>query len=223
FEPGPLCVFAMLCGAALGLRSESREKSQPKIISIAALSAVMIFLIAAALGIIAPISIAESTAQRGDDYFRDAKTAQAAKTLHDAFDLLWIPNADYAYRAAVVMEQANLPAEQIRALLDAAVHADPMSIRYLQARAEFELHQPQPDAVAIIRDFEKIIELNPNEVSLHKEFADALIILGEKQRAIEQLQVAIHYNDLLSPDEPKRLATLQIQAIQQQIDQLNHK
>jgi regulator of sirC expression with transglutaminase-like and TPR domain len=92
-----------------------------------------------------------------------------------------------------------------------------MSVHYLLDRAEFELRQPQPDTAAIIRDFDQIIQLDPNEVSHHLDFANALLRLGHRQQAIEQFQAAIRYNDLLDPNEPKRLTPSQVQAIEEQM------
>ncbi|HEY1629371.1 MAG TPA: hypothetical protein VGF52_05900, partial [Tepidisphaeraceae bacterium] len=127
------------------------------------------------------------------------------------------PNADLADRAAEVMEQANLPAAQVLAMYDAAVAADPMSVRYLLHRAEFEFRQPQPDAASIIRDFEKIVQLDPNQVSQRLEFAGVLLRFGHRQQAVEQFQAALHYNDLLELNDPKRLTQAQIESIQRQI------
>jgi tetratricopeptide (TPR) repeat protein len=216
FEPGPMCLLAMLSGAALGIRG-TPQKSGPIFISIATLCATTAFIIAAALGIIVPISISEAAAQRANDDLRDGRAALAATELKNAFDSLWIPNADLADRAAEVMEQANLPAAQVLAMYDAAVADDPMSVRYLLHRAEFEFRQPQPDAASIIRDFEKIVQLDPNQVSQRLEFAGVLLRFGHRQQAVEQFQAALHYNDLLELNDPKRLTQAQIESIQRQI------
>jgi len=222
FEPGPMCTFAMLSGAVLGIKSESKGR-RSNAISISAFFAITIFLIASGIAIVAPICVAESFALRGEENLHLGQTTSAAAANQDAFKSLWIPNSDYAYRAAIAMQQTNLSHEKIRAAFDAAVHADPMSIRTLRSRAEFELSQPQPDQRSVIDDYEKILALDPSGVSARIEFAYALMKLGKTADAIEQFQNALRYNDELAPDEPKRLSPHEIAVLQRQIDEMSQK
>ena len=58
----------------------------------------------------------------------------------------------------------------------------------------------------MIADFEKVMELNPNEVSLRLEYAHGLEMLHLLPEAKRQFKLALHYNDLLDKAEPKRLS-----------------
>jgi hypothetical protein len=222
FEPGPMCMFAALIGAALGAKSRA-ARNHSIAISISAFCALIIFLIGSAIVIVAPIVIAESFAQRGDDDIRNGQLSAGADELRKAFEQSWIPNADYAFRSANAMQQIIPPSPQAQEMLDAAAQADPMSIRTLLSRAAYRFSQPHPDASAVISDFETALALDPNEVSIHQQFADALERFGQPQRAIAELESALHYNSLLSPDEPKRLSAQELAKIQQRINGINHR
>ncbi len=221
FEPGPMCLFAMLLGAALGARGAARGHAVgPRWLPGAALAAGVALWVAAAVGVVVPVGLAEAKAGHGDEELAAGNASTAGAALKDAFETLWIPNADYAYRAATAFQQAGAAPRQVRPLLNSAISADPMSAAYRRARANFELHLAQPDPRQIIEDYERTISLDPNDVSAHRDFADALLKLGQRQRAIEQYRAALRYNDLLATEEPKRLSSSQIAAIEQQIQSL---
>lgn len=219
FEPGPMCTFAMLAGTALATDDAESGTKRIRTLTLPRMGFFLaaILWLAAALGVVLPIGLAESLARRADENLRQAKPATAAQQLQAAFEQCWIANADYAYRAALAMQQAGMPPDRVRMMLDAAISADPMSVQYYRARAEHELRQPQPDPRRVITDFEKVIALNPNDVLARCDFADVLALFGLRQRAIEQYRAALHCNDLLDPADPRRLTASQIADIQQRM------
>jgi Tfp pilus assembly protein PilF len=119
------------------------------------------------------------------------------------------------------MDQAHVPAEQVRAMLDAASNSDPMRGEYARDAAMHELRQRSPDADRIIGNFERAVRLDPNSVRTHREFADALAVLGRTERAIDEYREALRCNEMLAPEEPKRLSPREITLIEQRIRTLN--
>src|SRR5262249_40406635 len=121
FEPGPMCVFAMLIGAVVGARYEPTSSSR------AGAGVALILGIAlwcgAAIGVVIPIAQTESTAQQANDEIRANRINSASSRLRNAFEGLWIPNSDYAFRAAVAMQQAGMPDDAMK-MLAAAIVAD---------------------------------------------------------------------------------------------------
>ncbi|HEY7091354.1 MAG TPA: hypothetical protein VH518_24875 [Tepidisphaeraceae bacterium] len=225
FEPGPMGVFAMLVGAALGGRTPVTETDVDRGRGIPALALITAsaLWISAALAVVVPIGIAESSAQRGDVLLRNRQARSAAELYRGAYQNLWIPNADYAYRAAMALASspsAATSANEIRLLLDNAIAANPMNVSFYRRRAELELARESPDAQRVTADFDRAIELDPNDVSGHLDYADALVRLGLGQRAIEQYRTALLFNDQLGPDEPKRLSQAKIEQIRRKMQTL---
>jgi predicted Zn-dependent protease len=212
-------VFALLTGAALGARGgEGAAVSRPSRAAPAvALTIGLLLWLAAALGVVVPVGIAESRAQRGDDMIRTRQARSASGQFRSAFESLWIPNADYAYRAALALAPVPGAARESRALLDAAIATDPINVTYYRTRAQFELAQPAPDPARVTADFDRATRLDPNDVSTHLDYAEALVRLGLGQKAIEEYRTALAFNDLLDPAEPKRLSQAKIEQIRQRI------
>ncbi|HVT87393.1 MAG TPA: O-antigen ligase family protein [Tepidisphaeraceae bacterium] len=221
FEPGAMFVFIAICGAVLGARTDRTERAIfSRAIAAAACAVATILWMAVGIGFVAPIAVAEQRAAQADNQIRSGRADQASIGLQEAFQSLWIPNADYAYRSAVAMQYANLPAEKAAAMLDAAIAADPMSPAYHRARATLELRQTTPNEQRVIDEFQQMLSIDPNDVSAHLDFADALARFGDRQRAVEQYQAALKYNDLLDPTEIKRLPSDKYKAIEEKIRSL---
>jgi O-antigen ligase len=216
FEPGVMGVFAALVGASLGLRAQAAEYDS-RARALVGLSLAVLLWLAAAIGLFAPVALAESSARRGDELIRAQQPRAAAMQFRRAFEQLWIPNADYPYRAAIALARAGAPADQIRVLLDTAIAANPMDGGFHRTRAKLELEQSNPDANRIIESYQEATALDPNDVWLHLEFADALVQLGMKAHALDEYRQALRYNDLLGPDEPKRLPPAELQRVQGKI------
>lgn len=218
FEPGPMCLLAMVGGAAVGIRSrESQVEKSSRTGAAVAMGLINAAWIVAAVGLVIPIVIAERTAQAGDDLTRAGDPRAAVPMLRNAFETLWIPNSDYAFRAAMAMQYAHVAPDLIRPILDQAVIADPMFSANYRLRAELALRPPNRDVAAAIADLKHALMLDPDNISLRQELADALAIDGQKQAAIAEFRESLRYNDLLAPDEPKRLSATQVDQIEQRI------
>jgi tetratricopeptide (TPR) repeat protein/predicted membrane protein len=198
YETGPMMLFALLAGSALGLR---RGPAKPGRLAAVGLIPAVAVWIAAALGLVLPVVQAEALAQQGDDDLRASHLDEAADLYQQAYRDHVPYNSDYLYRAASAL--AHEPRDNraaVKALLDEAIAENPSSVVYYLSRAGV-----QTNVDAVKADFEKALELNPNEVSIYLDFADALARFGQLADAAEQDELALKYNDLLPTEEPKRL------------------
>jgi len=233
FEPGLLCLFALLAGSALGVRQPSvAGRRRRGGIAIGILVIACAVWIAAAIGLYIPTAAAESDAHRGDTAMRQNRLGEA----FGAYNSAWLDmkiNADYAFRAAQALHYeaaavlrsggnqiSAVPAMalQIQALYDIAIERNPKAVSPYLWRASFALMMHDPDQV--IHDFDQALELNPNEVSIRLDYARALKSLRKPAEAKEQLRKALWFNDQLDRAEPKRLSDEQVKAINKEIASL---
>ncbi len=235
FEPGPCCLFCILIGAALGIRLGNPPVRKPHISrsAIAALAATGAIWISALIWIAIPTARAESAAELGDDQLRGGYYQAAAEEYGYAYQLQPL-NADYAYRAgralhfsigppvplsdAHQLDHAVRLKKEIIAWYSIAISKDPALLAAYHLRAIFWLQMDDPDAM--IADFNKVMELNPNDVSLRLEYAHDLEMFHLRSQAKKQFQLALAYNDQLDPAEPKRLSQAQVDTINKEIDSL---
>jgi hypothetical protein len=80
--------------------------------------------------------------------------------------------------------------------------------------ANLRLHGEHPDIAAVRNDFETILKLNPNDVSFHIQFANALTRFGMQNEAGMQYRAALAANDALPIGEPRRLTAAQVADLQ---------
>ena len=214
FEPGPMMLFAMLAGSALGARGGATIVGTRRRAIVQFTLAAGLWT-AAAFALAGPVVMAEGTAHDGDDQFRAGRYDAASVNYLQAFHT--VPyNAAYGYRAGLALAyEPNRNSRIIRDLLDQAIAANPSAVIYYLSRARID--GEQRDVAAMKADFSKALELNPNEVSIHLDYADALRDLGRSADAVEQDELALKYNDLLQPDEPKRLTPQRVAEIQKLI------
>jgi tetratricopeptide (TPR) repeat protein len=201
FETGPLMLFAFLAGGALGVRGQFAAPRQWKAVGLLA-GAAVIWIVAAA-GLAVPVILAEALAQQGDAALRGSHFDAAAADYLAAYHQ--VPyDADYVFRAALAdaYDPRRSP-QTVQTLLSQAIAVDPAQVNYYLTRAQLEADRQMPAAMK--QDFPKALELNPNEVSIHLQYADALMRMRQPAAAAEQDLLAMHYNDLLSPREPKRM------------------
>ncbi len=222
-EPGPLILFAVVLGAALGVRTPSaagtKRKSNAMIGGVFGAAALAWVVAIAALVI--PIADAEQRADEADDAIRHGRVDEAAKMFEAAAKEVRC-NADYAYRSATAMIQASAPAEQVKAMLEMAIAADPAGVVYYLTRAGFERRLPQPDAAAVRADYDRALRLDPQNIPARLDYAEALMKLGDPAAAAEQYRLALATNDAYHPDEPKRLDPDRVRQIKETIAQLEH-
>ena len=219
FETGPMFLFAMLAGAALGTRLDESRTANRSMAASALASGTLAWL-GAAIGIAAPVAIAECEAQKGDDAIRAGSPSAAVEHFRRASNATWIPNGDYAFRTARAMVLGGYPPDQVRAMLGLATERSPMNPAYPRLLAEYELRQASPDQSLVAGAYERVVALDPNDVSAHLDFARALEKFGRNDDARRQYEEAIRLNDLMDPAEPERLSRHKIEEIRSTIARL---
>ncbi|MDB5173173.1 MAG: lipid core-O-antigen ligase-like enyme [Phycisphaerales bacterium] len=201
FEPGPLLLFTLLTGSAMGIRLAGNEPVikgaapvQPRSrVAWVGLCAGGLLWLGALFGLVVPVASAEGMAHDADDNAREGaamlapgrgqnveqglkRLSAGARQMSDAFARLPM-NADYAARAARMMIAARLgqsDPKRVRQMLDAAVAADPSSVSNLTMRAQFELSPEVHDPAGARRDYEHALALDPNNVRLRLDYARQL-------------------------------------------------
>ena len=219
FEPGPLCLVGVLLGSALGIRMGNPPVRQPGIspLAIAGLAMTSVAWLAAANWVVIPIARAEAAAQLGDEKLRAGDFSAACDEYAYATTVLPY-NADYPYRAARALQISIGPPVpltdpgqidrairlrgQIQTWYAIAIARDPTFLAAHHLRAIFALQMY--DSKQMIADFDRVLQLNPNEASLRLEYAHDLELLHLLPQAREQFKLALTYNQLLDPDDPKR-------------------
>lgn len=235
FEPGPMCLFGILVGTALGIRLGNPPVRKPHIsrIAIGALAATCVIWFVAAGWIVVPVYRAEAAARLGDEQLR-AGHFQAASDEYGYADLILPMNADYAFRAGRALQASIGPAvplsdpeeldrairlkKQIISWYSIAIDKDPVLLAAYHLRAILWLQTGNPDQM--IADFDKVMQLNPNEVSLRLEYARDLELFHLLPQAKEQYRLALSYNEQLDKAEPKRLSRKDEEAVRREMDSL---
>lgn len=201
FEPGPLALAATLMGALIGLAVDDR-RARPNAQSLIALITAGVVMLALLVAIVIPTTVAEATARRGDRFA--ARQPARAIELYDAADR-WSPVANWSHasKAARVAMLAGDP--RAGALLDRTIAADPSRASAYLDRARFRLTRQPADPAAVVADYDRALALNPNDVDVRLEYADALARLGRPREASEQIFRALAADDALDEAEPERL------------------
>ena len=222
FEPGPMFLFALLCGSALGMRAAADPARRGTGSRAAVATALAGAAAAWLLGFVVAVRVgpAEGAADAGDEALRTLSPGVAAD--HFARAAERVPfNADYAFRAAraALAHPAADPAPALT-WLDRAIAADPNRPQYWLHRAYARLRTRSPDVAAVRADYEQALRLDPNNVDVRLEYAEVLRRFGDPAAAAEQYRLALHYNDLLSPDEPKRLPPARVDEVKRAVAEL---
>jgi hypothetical protein len=232
FEPGPMFLFMFLTGAALGIRMPSlvaaglrraqSSRGSPRAARAALVAGTLAWL-ATAFVFAAPVVIAEQSAAEGDAALGARQVDRAAEGFERALSA--VPyNADYAFRAARALLYADDPrrrVDKIFPLLDRAVALDPNRAEYWLARANAEGLRPTPDAARLRAGYDAALRLDPNSVQVRLDYAALLRRVGDTAGARQQYAEALRYNDLLSPDEPKRLPPEKVAEVRKAIADLS--
>jgi hypothetical protein len=222
-EPGPLTLFAVLLGAALGVRTPSVAGARPRRgVAIAAVSIGVVAWLVAVFAVVIPVADAEDQATRANDALRQNRADLAAGLFRGAYQTLAY-NADYATRAARALMLAGAPSEQVLAMLDVALATDPYNVETYAMRAGYLQRLPSPDGDAILRDYGRALALDPNNVPLRLDYADALEKLGDPRAAAEQYRDALRHNDLLNPDEPRRLSPERVREVEEHVRRIEKR
>ena len=76
--------------------------------------------------------------------------------------------------------------------------------------ANVQLAAPSPDQAAVRADFDTVLGLNPNDVSIHIQYAHALDRFGADSDARRQYKLALDTDAALPIGEPRRLPADQV-------------
>jgi tetratricopeptide (TPR) repeat protein len=224
FEAGPMMLFAFLTGSVLGVRQPSVAGRRKNTAAAAVALLVCVVLWIAAAGFVwARTAMAEDEVADASRAARTQRPNEAARMLNEA--RLHQPlNADYAYRAAeVLMEHSPVFNSQVLELLKDAIGKNPMAVEYHLARARY-LMRSEGAMEQVKADFRRAVELNPNDVWIRVEFAEALKAggsAGDRAEAVAQYEEAIRRWGLLKEEEPKkRLFAPRVGEIREEVERL---
>jgi hypothetical protein len=225
-EAGAMMFFALLAGSALGVRQPSAAGKRRRTAAAAlALGICIVSWLVAGGFVWAPTAIAANAANDAALAQRNDHPNEAMRLFMSAYDHQPL-NADYPYRAAqAYASSSNVFNQSVLDLLSLAMKHNPRAVDYPLMRAQYLLHTPDPSAfrAQIIKDLQRVVELDPAEISLRLQYADALAGFKapeDRAGAIHQYQEAIRYNDMLKPDEPKRLGESRLNEIRKKIGAL---
>jgi len=221
YEAGPMMLFGVLAGAALGVRSRSTESDgteRSRVAPTLAFACAMLVWGAGWAMLAVPIVAAEQNAVAGDDALRASRFYEASTAYDRATD--WVPyNSDYPFRSARALLFARSDAQPVLDRLSRAVSTNPSGIDAHLMRAQFNANLNNPDAA--VRDYGDALRLNPNDVSMRLRYAETLAAFGKRTEAVEQVRTALKYDDLLDPAEPKRLDVAHKAKLRSLIDSLS--
>lgn len=139
-----------------------------------------------------------------DEVLRKAKELRIAGKDHAAIELLTQaihdnPDARLYFSRGVQFDLTDRP-EQAVADYTSAIQLDPANAKYYLNRGCILSHWLQKDKEAVC-DFEKVLELEPNNVEAHRECCMCLLILGRPNSAWQHAIDALR----LAPNDPPAL------------------
>ncbi len=226
FEAGAMFTFMALIGSAQGIAGRDEKAPISRAIMVPVAVTGVIALAGAALFFVTPILIAEQSVLIGNEMIRTAsgdQPGEAYRHFKDARDAYaaacaLVPyNADYLYKHAEAAIRCGDLQLASTGLADAR-RVNPLMIDAYLLDANLQLQQPAPDVSAVRSDFQTVVRLNPNDVSLHVQFGRALDRFGLHAEAQAQFQAALNADAALPPGEPKRLSVDQVQELKKQVN-----
>lgn len=215
FESGPLYVFALITGAALGLRSLAPDAVQVKLPRAAWVTGALVTWLAWVVMMIAfalPTALAEDLMRRGDARVRAGQFDSALRRYQAAAEM-WPSNPSYPQRAARAAQYAQAPISDIEPWLTAAIASNPYAPGLRRERARLRLEDPDRLEEAL-EDYAAAITLNPQEIALHLEYADVLERATRYAEAADHIDAALRINDAYQPDEIERLSSNRVAELQ---------
>jgi O-antigen ligase len=225
FETGPLMVFALAAGSALGARGGGRprpaaaEERPQRWPAAAGLAVAAVLWVGVGVFLFIPTAEAEQLLARADRAAQAGRHTEAAQLLVSAFDRQPM-NGDYVFRASEEAARAHAAPAEVEDLLNQAIAADPFNMSYWLRRAQVESARPQPDRAAVERDYNQALALNPHDVSTHRSFAEVLEHWGQREAARAQYQAALAANAGMEAADARRLPERSVQEIEAKIASL---
>jgi O-antigen ligase len=222
FEPGPMVLFLFLVGCAAGARAG--EPLAPRRLGRGSMWAALLIVAGVWLAgavLAGRVVAGEEAAAAGDDALRGMAPRDAAQHFERAADLVPF-NADYAFRAgrARLFDPDPRQFTAAVALFDQAIARDPSRPQYWLHRAYARLRAPNPDSGAVRADYQQALRLDPNNVDMRIEYADVLRRFNDPAGAAREYREALRYNDLLPPDEIKRLTPQRVEDVKRKITEV---
>jgi tetratricopeptide (TPR) repeat protein len=221
-EAGALMLFAWLAGSVLGVRQPSVAGQKRRTATAAVALAVCVILWLTAAGFVwTPTASAEANAADAARALRTNRANEAMRLFNLAHQQQPL-NADYAFRAAQAGMSNPVYNPVVLELLGIAIRENPTEPMYYLTRARYLLHSPEATShrQEIKNDFERVVKLNPNDVGIRVEYADALASFNtpeDRAEAVNQYREALRFNSLLKEDEPKRLRGARVAEIEKKI------
>lgn len=233
FETGPMFLFAVLLGAAVGFRSSAAKEpaSQPQRggarrarLGVIITGGVWLLL---AILLVGPVISAEADAADGDERLRRSmvdnriipqQVESAAQKYEDAFSAT-VRNAAYASRAALAWNLIG-KSDRARTAFDAAIAADPGNAANYARRAEFAAQLQPPDYTAAARDMGQSIAIDPMNRLDRLRYATFLEQIDRPDEAIAQILRALELNERLTPVERRRFTADQVREVPQMLTRL---
>jgi O-antigen ligase/tetratricopeptide (TPR) repeat protein len=209
-ETGPLLLFMALIGSSIGLRTFPRNARRNTPVALALLAVVGAGILAFALLVVLPVTIAESHAHAARTLTAENRTDRAAAEWRAAIAASPVSNADYTMQAADNYRRSSSPRpRETLAFLSQAVEADPRLVRgWLERARAQQSYGPltgEADVNAIESDYRTALRLDPNSIDGRLELARFLDRVGRRDRALEQYRLVFEYSDRLPAEEIRRL------------------
>ena len=220
-EPGPLTLFSVLLGAAIGLRTRwpAPAVNRPNRVPIGILVAASLAWLAVIATLVIPITAAEEHARDGGDQIRAGRPDLAVGLITDA--LRTVPyNVDYAYRAARAMRIAGEKPERVAGGTGTGDRRRPEECSILSSTRERGIAPGKPRREHHPLGLSACVGDRSAKPGPRLEYADHLAKLGQPLAAAEQYQLALATNARYDPHEPKRLPVDRVKQIEQLIQQL---
>jgi hypothetical protein len=219
FETGPMMVFMLVVGAALGARNAASRPgtvapSLGRPIAAAALVAACLLWIGVVVLVFIPTADAERLAVEAQSAAESHQYTRSADLMNAAFARQSL-NGGYAFEAAQMRQLGGAPIGLAIDDLNRAIAADPFNTGYYLQRAELELREPAPDRARVQADFRRALELDPNDIPNHLRLAQLMEQWNDPAAAREQYQAALRIDNALEPGDPRRLSPAQVDEIKE--------
>jgi O-antigen ligase len=212
FEPGAMAAFMVLAGSALGVTPTVERQPAPRAAAVGGLALATAAWAAVAVLVAVPIGLADQLAGAADELIRTARPNQPA----DVAAAYRRASAGYAAAADLVPYDAQLwsraaetaylggDRRDAQQWVSRAIDTDP---RLIQARLlDGRLRSTTGDGTGLRAAYDAAVRLDPDDVPIHLEYADALDHLGDHRAAAAQYRAALAANDALPKGEPRRLS-----------------